>query len=60
MHDAARRRRAVRKGRERGRWVYIPGEYLEAQGFKWDDPIWYRTWAAPKRPRVVINLYREA
>ena len=60
-HDHAQRRRSQRRGRERGCWVYIPAEYLEALGLATDDPPpFYRLWSGKDRPRVIINLYREA
>lgn len=58
-HDAALRRRGVRRGEERGLWLYVPAELLDRAGFKPDEPVpYYRTWAAP-RGRVVVQLYRE-
>lgn len=59
MHDPARRRRARRTGREKGCWVYVPAETLEAQRIPTDAQVYYRTWGDPKRPRVMVNLYRE-
>lgn len=57
-YDHARRRRCVRRGRERGCWVYIPGEELQAAGFSLDDdPPWYRIWGS--RRGIVLRLYRE-
>lgn len=59
--DDAARKRAQRRGRERGCWVYISGEQLVAAGLDVaSDPPWYRVWAAKGRPRFVVNLYREA
>lgn len=59
-YDAAMRRRAIRKQREKGCSVYIPAEVLIAAGIDPDGPVpWYRTWPAPGRPRVIVNLYRE-
>lgn len=61
-HDQAARRRAKRKGRETGCWVYIPGEQLAALGL---DPHgaapWYRTFPGPRRknPGLVVVLYAE-
>ena len=61
-HDPAQRRRALRKGRERGCSIYITGEQLERIGFAPDEPApWYRVWeTSDGRPRIIVNLYREA
>lgn len=60
-HDAGARRRGVRRGKETGCWLYIPGEYLAAAGFKkGEPPPWYRIWRGGRRPRFMVNLYREA
>lgn len=49
----------MRRGRERGCWLYIPAEQLERAGVSRDArPPFYRTWAGP-RGRVVVQLYRE-
>jgi hypothetical protein len=59
-YDHAHRRRAVRRGRERGCWVYIPAEELQkAERYDADLPPRYRLWARP-RGSVVIRLYRES
>lgn len=59
MLDLARRRRALRKGREAGCSVYIPGELLEKAGYTKADPApYYRVWGG-KRGRFVIVLYPE-
>jgi len=59
QYDAARRRRSVRRGRERGCWVYIPLEELQRAGID-GPPPWYRTWGSSVRgARVTVNLYRE-
>lgn len=58
-YDFARRRKGVRKGRERGCWVYVPKEELEKTGFDpQEDPPAYRLWASD-RGRCVIQLYKE-
>lgn len=61
-HDIAYRRKTVRRGREKGCWLYIPAEQLEALGFKPDEPAPRAvTWPdAGGRPRLMVNLYREA
>jgi hypothetical protein len=59
-HDPAARRRSVRKGRETGCWVYIPGEALGAAGYVTGDPApRYRIWGGA-RGRYIVTLYREA
>jgi hypothetical protein len=59
-HDPAMRRRSIRKGRETGCSVYIPGEALARAGFAPSDPPpFYRVWGG-KRGRYVVVLYREA
>jgi hypothetical protein len=59
QYDRAQRRRSVRKGRERGCWVYIPLEELQRAGIDGDRP-WYRTVGTRVRgARVMVNLYRE-
>lgn len=58
-HDQAARRRSKRKGRERGCWVYIPGEQLERAGIDpRDEPPLYRTWDGRKRT-ILVQLYTE-
>lgn len=57
-YDAMARRVSQRKGRERGCWVYIPAEELEAAGYtEEEDPPFYRVWGY-RRGSVVIRLYR--
>lgn len=60
-YDHARRRQAVRRGRETGRWVYIPGELLDAMGMTDRGQVFYRTWAGPRRtnPSAIVQFYRE-
>lgn len=56
--DVAALKKAQRRGRERGCWVYIAGEQLEAMGLSPDDPPpLYRVWGASDRPRAVMSLY---
>jgi len=58
-HDASARRRAVRSGRERGCWVYIPAEDLQKAGIDPQGPRpWYRTWGRA-RGGVLVRLYKE-
>ena len=59
VHDPAARRQGKRKGRERGAWIYITAEQLEAMGFepKVDPPPFYRTWT--RRKTLLVQLYRE-
>ena len=59
-HDHAARRRAQRRGRERGCWVYIPAEQLALAEFPPDaPPPWYRVWGG-RRGRFVVVVYPEA
>ena len=59
-HDPAARRKALRKGRERGCSVFISAEQLERAGIDPRGPApYYRIWEARGRPRFVVNLYRE-
>jgi len=59
VYDSARRRRSVRKGRERGCWVYVPGEELEKASIPpADPPPYYRLWPR-KRATVLVQFYRE-
>lgn len=58
-YDSAERRAGVRKGRERGCWVYIPAEELAKTGH---DPHGavprYRVWGS-SRGSVLVRLYRD-
>lgn len=59
-YDSALRRRAQRKGRERGCWVFIPAEELEKAGRSPElEPPYYRTWGT-KRGVVLVRIYKEA
>ena len=59
-HDQAKRRKAQRKGREKGCSLYISAEQLVEAGLSPSDPPpFYRVWVQPGRPRFVVNLYRE-
>jgi hypothetical protein len=58
-HDAQARKRALRKGRERGCSIYIAADLLAKAGFAPGDPApWYRVWGG-QRGRYVVVLYRE-
>lgn len=58
-HDPAARRRTVRRGRERGCWLYVPAQVLAQIGIQPSDPPpFYRTWAGRKRT-VLVQLYYE-
>jgi hypothetical protein len=57
-HDPAARRKSVRRGRERGCWVYIPKIDLQATGIDPDEaPPEYKTWAGDDGG-VRVRLYR--
>ena len=59
-YDPARRRRGVRRGRERGCWVYVPAEELhKALGEVPEVPPHYRVWGRQGRS-VIVKLYDEA
>lgn len=59
-YDSGARRRAVRKGRERGCWVFVPAAELEKAGVNpADDPPFYRTWGT-KSGGVMVRLYRQS
>jgi len=59
-HDYAKRRRASRKGREKGCSLYIAAEQLEQAGFDPDsDPPYFRVWPA-SRGGLFVRLYKEA
>lgn len=58
-HDSAARRRTVRRGRERGCWLYVPAEVMAEVGVRpTDPPPFYRTWAGHKRT-VLVQFYDE-
>lgn len=58
-HDTAARRRAQRRGREKGCWVYVPAEALQRAGFDPDGPPpFYRTWGST-RGTAVVRFYTE-
>lgn len=58
-YDSAARRRAQRRGRERGCWVFVPAEELTKAGFDpAGEPPLYRTWGTA-RGGVFVRLYRD-
>lgn len=59
-YDSGARRRAVRKGRERGCWVFVPAEELAKAGHDPQaEPPFYRTWGT-KSGGVMVRLYRQS
>lgn len=57
-YDAETTRQSVRRGRERGVWVFIPAAELRKAGIDPHDPApKYRTWGRP-RGSVMVRLYR--
>ena len=59
MYDSARRRRSVRRGRERGCWVYIPADELHKAKVDLDGPPpFYKTWG-DRRGSIIVRLYKE-
>lgn len=60
VYDQARRRRGVRRGRETGCWLYVPGEVLAEIGHdpKTEPPPFYRIWTRSKT--LLVQLYKEA
>ena len=53
-YDPALRRRSVRRGRERGCWLYVPAAELEAAGYSHRAPVpYYRIWGGGRRGLVV-------
>lgn len=56
-HDPAQRRQGVRKGRERGCWIYVTAAELEAIGMDAPAPPFYRTWT--RRKTLLVQFYRE-
>ena len=59
-YDKAAWRQSVRNGRERGCWVYIPRDELQAAGISVEGPPpAYRLSGMQSRkssPRVIVNL----
>lgn len=62
VYDPAKRRRGIRKGRDRGIWIYVPAVELAAAGLdpkdEKDGPPHYRLWT--RKRAVFVQLYREA
>ena len=59
-YDAAQRRRSVRRGRERGCWVYVPAEELQRAGIDLDGPPpFYKVWGR-RGGGLAARFYREA
>ena len=59
VYDHARRRQGKRTGRERGCWLYLPAEELEAAGFDpYGPPPFYRVWGSG-RGSVLVRLYKK-
>ena len=59
VYDSARRRKTVRKGRERGVWLFVPAEVLEAANIDVKaDPPWCRLFSNV-RQRVIVQFYDE-
>lgn len=57
--DHAARKQTKRTGRERGCWLYIDAEALQAAGIKPDAPApFYRVWAG-QRGRFIVTLYTD-
>lgn len=59
-YDAMARRVSVRRGRERGCWIYVPMEELLKTGINpAEAPPFYRVWGR-KGGSVMLRLYRHA
>ena len=58
-YDAHARRQSRRSGREKGVWIYVPAEELQAAGIDPNGPApFYRTWAGT-RGGLRARFYRE-
>lgn len=58
-YDHAQRRLAVRAGREKGCWVYIPAQELLKAGHAPGGALpRYRTWGS-QRGSVLVRLYKQ-
>lgn len=63
VNDPAGRHRGVRRGRERGCWVYVPAEQMRAAGVnveRGQPPPDYRVWAGRKRTTLIQFYDRES
>jgi hypothetical protein len=59
-YDAAARRQSVRKGRERGVWVFVPATELRGAGIDPYDPApLYRFWQTASNS-IMIRFYESA
>lgn len=57
-YDQAKRRRGIRRGREKGMWIYVPAEELAGAGFNPDEPPpTYRLWH--RKRAILVQLYRD-
>lgn len=55
-YDPAAPRKTIRRGRERGCWLYIPAAMLRQSGIPLDAPVpSYRLWCG-ERGRLVVTL----
>lgn len=58
-YDRSKPRQSLRRGQERGVWVFIPAEELRRAGFDPREPApKYRLWGR-KRGSVLVRLYVE-
>jgi len=58
-YDSGLRRQSKRTGREKGVWLYIPAEELEAAGIDPNGPApLYRTWGS-RRGSLLARLYKK-
>jgi len=58
-HDQALRRRTLRRGREKGCWLYVSAEDLARLGFAPGEPApFYRVWAG-RAGGLTVRLYRQ-
>jgi hypothetical protein len=60
-YDPAKRRQGIRKGAERGAWIYIPAEELKAAGIDVaSEPPYYRLWPGNNNKRnILVQFYAE-
>jgi len=57
-YDAGRRRQSIRRGRERGCWVYVPAEELERANIDPYGPApLYSMWGR-QRGSLLVRLYK--